>query len=64
MVVDEVVGELDLGEQRAREADVGLGVDAVLANPLRQRPARDATLSSCYEERVASCGVVRWHVRL
>jgi len=39
MVVNEVVGELDLGEQRAREADVGLSVDAVLANPLGQRSA-------------------------
>ena len=64
MVVDEVVRELDLSEQRAREADVGLDVDAVLANPLRQRSARDTTLPSGYEERVAGCGVVRRHVRL
>lgn len=64
MIVDEGVRQLDLGEQRACEADIGLGVNAVLADPLREQAARDAALAGGKEEGRTRCGVEGWNVRL
>ena len=64
VVVDKGVWQLDFGQQGAREANVRLHVDPVLAQPLRERAARDAALARKAEERHSRRGVEGRHVRL